>query len=95
MMQIAQLVENREIIRSESNLNGYAKEKYPHYPSVNSKSNATMQTNESKSNTILSMRTITLRGVAPNKTRKEGPTKRLPDAEFQAKKEKGLCFRCN
>ncbi|KAL0551119.1 hypothetical protein IC582_010201 [Cucumis melo] len=40
------------------------------------------------------MRTITLREVATGDNRREGPTKRLTDAEFQARREKGLCFRC-
>ncbi|KAA0041482.1 Beta-galactosidase [Cucumis melo var. makuwa] len=40
------------------------------------------------------MRTITLREVATGDNRREGPTKRLSDAEFQARREKGLCFRC-
>ena len=40
------------------------------------------------------MRTITLRGVTAGETRRGGPTKRLSDAEFQARKEKGLCFCC-
>ncbi|TYK15158.1 uncharacterized protein E5676_scaffold790G00230 [Cucumis melo var. makuwa] len=36
------------------------------------------------------MRTITLREVATGENRREGPTKRLTDAEFQARREKGL-----
>ena len=40
------------------------------------------------------MRTITLRGTSKEEAPK-GPSKRLSDAEFQAQKEKGLCFRCN
>ncbi|TYK28130.1 Ty3/gypsy retrotransposon protein [Cucumis melo var. makuwa] len=40
------------------------------------------------------MRTITLREVATEENRQEGPTKRLTDAEFQARREKGLCFWC-
>ena len=41
------------------------------------------------------MRTITLRGTSNEEVRKEGPTKQLSDAEFQSRREKGLCFRCN
>ncbi|TYK19856.1 ty3-gypsy retrotransposon protein [Cucumis melo var. makuwa] len=50
---------------------------------------------ESKGNTSFPIRTITLRSSGPNENRREGTYKRLPDAEFQARKEKGLCFRCN
>ncbi|TYK23464.1 putative retroelement pol polyprotein [Cucumis melo var. makuwa] len=52
-------------------------------------------TGESKSNTSFPIRTITLRSSTPTENRREGTYKRLPDAEFQARKEKGLCFRCN
>lgn len=38
------------------------------------------------------MRTITLRGVLVVGNRWEGPTRRLTDAEFQAKRDKGLVF---
>ncbi|KAA0047957.1 ty3-gypsy retroelement transposase [Cucumis melo var. makuwa] len=41
------------------------------------------------------MRTITLRGVATADNRREGPSKRLSNAEFQARREKGLCFKCD
>lgn len=50
---------------------------------------------DSKSNTNFPMRTITLRGVTTGENRKEGPSKRLFNSEFQARREKGLCFRCN
>lgn len=82
MIQIAQLVNNREIIRGEENLNGYAGGKYPQYPSGNTKSNVNTSTNENKGNTTFPMRTITLRGSTNGETRKEGSIKRLPDAEF-------------
>ena len=41
------------------------------------------------------MRSITLRGTSKEEVRKEGQTKRLSNVEFQSRKEKGLCFRCN
>ena len=50
---------------------------------------------ENKGNTTFPIRTITLRSLNANDARKETNSKRLPDAEFQARKEKGLCFRCN
>ncbi|KAA0054635.1 reverse transcriptase [Cucumis melo var. makuwa] len=40
-------------------------------------------------------RTVTLRSSNAGEVRKKGSSKRLPDAEFKARKEKGLCFRCN
>lgn len=91
------MVENREIIRGEANLKGYAGGKYPYYPSANTESTTTIMTNECKNNTTFLMRTITLRGVASGETqnRREGTAKHLSDAKFQARKEKGLCFQCN
>lgn len=41
------------------------------------------------------MRTITLKGVTTDEKKKDDPTKRLYDAEFQSRREKGLCFWCN
>ncbi|KAA0041765.1 ty3-gypsy retrotransposon protein [Cucumis melo var. makuwa] len=41
------------------------------------------------------LQTITLRGVLAGENRSEGPTQRLSDAEFQSRREKGLCFRCD
>ncbi|TYK00413.1 ty3-gypsy retrotransposon protein [Cucumis melo var. makuwa] len=52
-------------------------------------------TGEIKGNTSFLTRTITLRSPGPNENRREGTYKRLPNAEFQIWKEKGLCFRCN
>ncbi|KAA0038305.1 ty3-gypsy retrotransposon protein [Cucumis melo var. makuwa] len=63
MMLTAQLVENKEILRNEANLSGYAGRKHPTYSST--------------------------------ERRKEGTSKRLPDAEFQLRRERGLCFKCN
>ncbi|TYJ97717.1 histone-lysine N-methyltransferase ASHR1 isoform X3 [Cucumis melo var. makuwa] len=48
-----------------------------------------------KGSTNFPIRTITLRSSNANEVRKEANSRRLPDAEFQARKEKGLCFRCN
>ena len=95
MMILAQRVENREIIRREVNLTGYSGGKYPIYPSNTIKPNSPVNTNDNKSGTIFSMRTITLRGVTAGKNKKEGLAKMLSNAEFQAKREKALCFRCD
>ncbi|KAA0039020.1 ty3-gypsy retrotransposon protein [Cucumis melo var. makuwa] len=48
-----------------------------------------------KGNTTFPIGTITLRSSNAAEVRKEGTLKRLPDVVFQARKEKGLCFRCN
>ncbi|KAA0066203.1 Transposon Ty3-I Gag-Pol polyprotein [Cucumis melo var. makuwa] len=95
MMLIAQLVENREIIRSEANLNGYAGGKYPPQAATNMKSFNYQHYNDNKGNTSFPIRTITLKSPNAREVRKEGTSKRLPDAEFQLRREKGLCFKCN
>ena len=95
MMRLAQLVENWKIIRNETNLKGYDGGKYPVQNSYNIKSNTTASSSDNKGNTIFPMRMITLRGTSSGETKKEGLSRRLSDAKFQARKEKGLCFRCN
>ena len=89
MMRIAQKVENREDIRREANLPGYSGTKLS-----NSGSGSKTSTVGNSGNWNWPMRTVTLRGTAGDKVRRTGPTKRLSDAEFQSRKERGLCFRC-
>ena len=38
------------------------------------------------------MKTVTLKGVMMADNRREGPSKRLTNAEFQARREKGVMF---
>lgn len=96
MMRLAQRAENREIVRREANLHRYSGGKYSLYPSNSNKSNSTTITNDNKTATTFPIRMIMLRGAAFGETKKEGPSKRLfSDAEFQAKREKGLCFKCD
>lgn len=95
MMQYAQMVENREILRKEANLPRYNRGKFPYYPYVHTKSNATNNYQKNRGNVVFSIRTITLRGSTTNENKKERPSKRLSDVEFQAKREKGLCFKCD
>lgn len=90
MMKCAQMVEHREIVRREANLPGYSGSKSPNYPHTNAKTNTVANDQVNKRNTIFSIRTITLRGAPAVEVKKEGPSKRLSDAEFQAKREKGL-----
>ncbi|TYK03449.1 transposon Tf2-1 polyprotein isoform X1 [Cucumis melo var. makuwa] len=94
MMEFAQLVENREIERNEANLNNLAGGKYFQQNTVNSRTPANTNS-DSKTNTNFPMQTITLRSSNNAEIRKDANSRRLPDAEFQARKEKGLCFRCN
>ncbi|KAA0049858.1 transposon Tf2-1 polyprotein isoform X1 [Cucumis melo var. makuwa] len=95
MMEVAQLVENRELIRNEANLNGFAGGKYPPQATANNSGVTGNNAIDNKGNTSFPMRTITLRSSNTTEVRKDTNSRRLPDAEFQARKEKGLCFRCN
>ena len=92
MMEVAQLVENREILRNEANLNGFSSGKNSVPASGDSKTISSYMTSDTKGNTTFPIRTITLRSSSPNENRREGTYKRLLDAEFQARKAKGLCF---
>ncbi|KAA0062917.1 histone-lysine N-methyltransferase ASHR1 isoform X3 [Cucumis melo var. makuwa] len=89
------LVENKEIIRGEANLNGYAVGKYQPNSGGISKSAGDTSVIENKGNTTFTIRTTALRGSNANEVEREGTFKRLPDVELQARKEKGLCFKCN
>ena len=87
MMEVAKLVENKEIFRREANLNGYSDRKNSVQAFGENKVVTNNATGEIKGNT--------LRSPGPNENRREGTYKRLSNAEFQIRKEKGLCFRCN
>ncbi|KAL0545306.1 hypothetical protein IC582_015184 [Cucumis melo] len=94
MMEFAQLVENREIVRNEENLNNLVGGKYFQQNTVHNRTSANTNS-DNKTNTNFPMRTITLRSSNNAEIRKDANSRRLPDAEFQARKEKGLCFICN
>ena len=94
-MQYAQKVEFREILKREANLSGYARAKFSNYPYVQTKPNTANNYQENRGNTVFPIKTITMRGSTTNENKKEGPSNRLSDAEFQAKREKGLCFKCD
>ena len=91
MMQLEQLVKNREIVRAEANLQGNTGGNSHYVKLLKSKSGGGSNTNENKSNATWPMRTITLKEITRG-PKKEGPSRRLSDAEFQARKEKDLCF---
>ncbi|KAA0037564.1 aminoacyl-tRNA ligase [Cucumis melo var. makuwa] len=100
MMKLALKIENRELIRRECRLVSA----YDTQP--NHKNPQPLKRKEQLRNVAPTvakelatvgnwpMRTITLREVAAGDNRRDGPTKRLTDAEFQVRREKGLCFRC-
>lgn len=58
------------------------------------KTNLLITSNETMSGGNFPMRTITLSGVMAGNNRQEGSSKRLSDEEFQARRKKELCFRC-
>ena len=95
MMRYAQMVEHREILRREANLPRYSGVKVPNDTYLTAKTNSVLKEQGNKENTVFPIRTITLRGSPTKEIKKEGPSKQLSDAEFQAKREKGLCFKCD
>ncbi|TYK17139.1 putative retroelement pol polyprotein [Cucumis melo var. makuwa] len=95
MMRLALKAEIKEIVRREANLYGYSGGQYLYNPANYNKSNTATTSNEGKNNNSAPMRTITLRSTGNGEAKREGPSKRLSDAEFKAKREKGLCFKCD
>ncbi|KAL0544147.1 hypothetical protein IC582_019259 [Cucumis melo] len=93
MMKLALKIENRELVRRECGLISAYDIKIGH-KHQQTKNTGPTATKEGTTSGSWPMRTITLREVATGDNRREGPTKRLSDAEFQARREKGLCFRC-
>lgn len=94
MIKLAQRAENREITQREASfmktIEGKVQTTFPIQKSV-----ILITMNENKPGNSYPMRTITLRGVTAGENRRERPGKRLSDAEFQARGDKGLCFRCD
>ena len=95
MMHLAQKAEVREIIRKEANMSGYLGGKYLYNPENYNKFNYGSTSNEGKASTTTPMRMINLRSIANGLVKKEGPSSRLFDAKFKAKREKRLCFKCD
>ncbi|KAA0034820.1 ty3-gypsy retrotransposon protein [Cucumis melo var. makuwa] len=93
MMKLALKIENRELVRKEYALIS-AYDTKTTYKSQQPKNVGSVAAKEGTIGGSWPMRTITLREVATGDNRREGPTKRLTDVEFQARREKGLCFRC-
>ncbi|KAA0066183.1 Ty3/gypsy retrotransposon protein [Cucumis melo var. makuwa] len=69
--------------------------KYPPQATANNRGVTGNNAIDNKGNTSFPMRTIILRSSNTAEVRKDTNSRRLLDAEFQARKEKGLCFRCN
>lgn len=95
MMKIAQLVENRELTRNEAGLSVNTVCKAQSQTTIINKIISTVTKENSNTNETLSMRKITLRGVSTTTNKREGPSKRLSNDEFQARRDKDLCFRCD
>ncbi|KAA0032861.1 transposon Tf2-1 polyprotein isoform X1 [Cucumis melo var. makuwa] len=93
MMKWALKIENRELVRKECGLIS-AYDIKTTYKSQQTKNTGSAAAKDGATDGSWPMRTITLREVATGDIRREGPTKRLFDAEFQTRREKGLCFRC-
>ncbi|KAA0062488.1 Transposon Tf2-6 polyprotein [Cucumis melo var. makuwa] len=60
-IEIAQLVENKEMIRGEANLSGFSGGKYPPQAIMSAKTGANYATGDNKGNTMFPIRTISLR----------------------------------
>ena len=73
----------------------YSGGKYHFYSANFTKPSTFPNSNESKARATIPIRTITLRGTTNGENKKEGPSKWLSDAEFKAKREKRLCFKCD
>ncbi|KAA0043866.1 Ty3/gypsy retrotransposon protein [Cucumis melo var. makuwa] len=100
MMKLALKIENRELIQRECGLvstydtQPNHKNPQPLKGKEQSKNVAPTSVKELVTAGNWPMQTITLREVAAGDNRRDGPTKRLTDGEFQARRVKGLCFRC-
>lgn len=85
-MKLALKIENREMVRKECGLSSVYRGKLSFKP--NAKNTTTVTANETQADGNFPMRTTTLRGVKTGDNRREGPTKRLSDTEFQSQREK-------
>lgn len=89
MMKLAQRAENREVTRGEAglktNLEGKSQSTLPHNKLTNPS-----KVSENKSGGTVPKRTITLHGTTTIENRREGPVHTLTNAEFQARRDKGL-----
>lgn len=96
MMNIAQLVENRELTQLEAGLHNPfdSKAHTSAHPTLKMSIPITTKDGGKQPLKSVQMRTITLCGVSTASSRRESLAKRLSNAEFQAHLEKGLCFRC-
>ncbi|TYK02488.1 ty3-gypsy retrotransposon protein [Cucumis melo var. makuwa] len=92
MIKLTQRVENCEITQREANLKNIEGKTQTNF-SIRRAVNP-LSMNDSKPGNNFPMRTITLRGVTAGDNRRKGPAKKLSDVEFQAHRDKGLCFRC-
>ena len=92
MMEVAQLVENREIIRGDANLSEFSDGKYPARAVASAKTGANYVAGENKGNTVFSIRTITLRSSSVAEFHKEGTSKRFPMQSFKLEKKRAYAL---
>ncbi|KAA0025835.1 transposon Tf2-1 polyprotein isoform X1 [Cucumis melo var. makuwa] len=95
MMEVAQLVENREIIRGDANLSEFSDGKYPAQAVASAKTGANYVAGENKGNTVFSIRTITLRSSSVAEFHKEGTSKRFPMQSFKLEKKRAYALGLN
>lgn len=90
MMEKAQLVEDKEITREE--------EEKPKLGAIRAQTSVKTGSGQKKDGPKTveahTTQTITLASNPNLNTKKEGGMRRLSDTEFQARKEKGQCFKC-
>ncbi|KAA0038090.1 ty3-gypsy retroelement transposase [Cucumis melo var. makuwa] len=88
MMKLALKIEDRERVRKECGLVSVYGSKFQ-YNLPKAKENTENKTATDTTGGTTPMRTITLRGVTTTDNWREGFSKRLSDAEFQARRKKG------
>ncbi|KAA0044655.1 reverse transcriptase [Cucumis melo var. makuwa] len=93
MMKLTLKIENREKVRKECELISVYGSKFQ-YNLPKAKENSETKSVTATTGGSTPMRTITLSEVTEANNRREGPSKRPSDAKFQARREKGLCFKC-
>ncbi|TYK27396.1 Transposon Tf2-6 polyprotein [Cucumis melo var. makuwa] len=87
-IEIAQLVENKEMIRGEANLSGFSGGKYPPQAIMSAKTGANYATGDNKGNTMFPIRTISLRSSNVVEVHKEGTLKQLLVQSFKLERRR-------
>ncbi|KAA0058422.1 ty3-gypsy retrotransposon protein [Cucumis melo var. makuwa] len=93
MMKLALKIEKSERVRKECGLSNVYGSKFQ-YNLPKAKEGTETKAVVATASGNIPMRTVTLRGVTAADNQREGPSKHLTDVKFQARREKGLCFKC-